>query len=561
MQSVSGQQRPGKPQSGKEEYMAINQEVLDEMLLPYPDKVQKNRTKHIVRKNPEEGCQQIEANTRTVPGIISQRGCCYAGCKGVVVGPIKDMITITHGPVGCAYYSWGTRRNKARADDITPPEQIYGAMCFVTDMQEPDIVFGGEKKLAKMIDEVVEMFHPRAVNVCATCPIGLIGDDLGAVTKKATEKHGIPVLAYNCEGYKGVSQSAGHHIANNILMENVIGSGDAEKNPSEFVVNLLGEYNIGGDSWEIERILHDIGYRVQGVITGDSSVEEMKNMHIANLNLVMCHRSINYIAEMMEEKYGIPWLKINFIGVEAIKKSLRDIAQVTGDETFIRKTEEVIAREEARVLPVIEHYRKICTGKTAFAFVGGSRSHHYQYLLKDLGMEVVVAGYEFAHRDDYEGRSVIPTIKTDADSKNIPELDIKPDPELYKEAHEHLNLTKEKFDEICSRVPLGNYEGMYPDMNGGTLMIDDCNHYEAEQLVKELKPDLFFAGVRDKYIAQKMGVPAKQLHSYDYSGPYAGFNGAMNFARDVANAMTTPAWKFIIPPWEKESENKGDINA
>ena len=98
-------------------------------------------------------------------------------------------------------------------------------------------------------------------------------------------------------------------------------------------------------------------------------------------------------------------------------------------------------------------------------------------------------------------------------------------------------------------------------MNGGTLMIDDCNHYEAEQLVKELKPDLFFAGVRDKYIAQKMGVPAKQLHSYDYSGPYAGFNGAMNFARDVANAMTTPAWKFITPPWEKESENTGDTNA
>ncbi len=540
--------------------MAIDQEVLGEILLPYPDKVKKNRVKHIVRKNQDIGCQEIEANTRTVPGIISQRGCCYAGCKGVVVGPIKDMITITHGPVGCAYYSWGTRRNKARADDVTPPEQIYGAMCFVTDMQEPDIVFGGEKKLAKMIDEVVEMFHPRAINICATCPIGLIGDDLGAVTKAASERHKIPVLAYNCEGYKGVSQSAGHHIANNVLMENVIGSGDAEKNPSEFVVNLLGEYNIGGDSWEIERILHDIGYRVQGVLTGDSSIEEMKNMHIANLNLVMCHRSINYIAEMMEEKYGMPWLKINFIGVEATKKSLRDIAQVTGNEGFIRKTEEVIAREEARVLPVIEHYRKICSGKKAFAFVGGSRSHHYQYLLKDLGMQVVVAGYEFAHRDDYEGRQVIPNIKTDADSKNIPELDIKPDPELFKEAHEHLNLTKEKFDEVCSNVQLGNYEGMYPDMNPGNIMIDDCNHWEAEQLIKDLKPDLFFAGVRDKYIAQKMGVPAKQLHSYDYSGPYAGFNGAMNFARDVANCLTTPAWKFITPPWEQEPQT-GDNHA
>lgn len=540
--------------------MSINKEVLDEMLLPYPDKVSKNRIKHIIRVNPEESCQQIEANTRTVPGIISQRGCAYAGCKGVVVGPIKNMVTITHGPVGCGYYSWGTRRNKARADDDTPPEKVYSSLCFITDMQEPDIVFGGEKKLAKMIDEVFEIFRPPAINICATCPIGLIGDDLGAVAKAASERHGIPVLAYNCEGYKGVSQSAGHHIANNVLMERVIGTGDGVKKPDKYVINILGEYNIGGDSWEIERILHDIGYTVQGVLTGDSSYEEIQNLHIANLNLVMCHRSINYIAEMMEEKYGIPWLKINFIGVEATRRSLRDMALVTGDEEIIKRTEEVIAREEARIMPVIEHYRKICEGKTAFAFVGGSRSHHYQHLLKDLGMEVVVAGYEFAHRDDYEGRQVIPTIKTDADSKNIPDLDVQPDPELYQEAHVHLNLSKEKYDEVCSKVQLGYYEGMYPDMHAGNLMIDDCNHYEAERLVKELKPDLFFAGVRDKYIAQKMGIPAKQLHSYDYSGPYAGFNGAANFARDVADALTTPAWKFITPPWEKESQT-GDNNA
>jgi nitrogenase molybdenum-iron protein alpha chain len=92
--------------------MAIEQKVLDEMILPYPDKVKKNRSKHILRKNPDQGCQQIEANTRTVPVIMSQRGCAYAGCKGVVIGPIKDMITITHGPVGCGYYTWGSRRIK-----------------------------------------------------------------------------------------------------------------------------------------------------------------------------------------------------------------------------------------------------------------------------------------------------------------------------------------------------------------------------------------------------------------------------------------------------------------
>jgi nitrogenase molybdenum-iron protein alpha chain len=140
--------------------MAITDKKLEDMLEAYPDVVKKNRKKHLVIRNSAEACQQIEANTRTIPGIISQRGCCFAGCKGVVVGPIKDMIHIVHGPIGCAYYSWGTRRNKARADDTTPKENIYLRLCFTTDMQESDIVFGGRKKLAGMIDEVVRCSTP-----------------------------------------------------------------------------------------------------------------------------------------------------------------------------------------------------------------------------------------------------------------------------------------------------------------------------------------------------------------------------------------------------------------
>jgi len=528
--------------------------TIEELYTQYPETVKKNRKKHLVVKSvAEESCPQIEANTRTIPGIISQRGCAYAGCKGVVVGPIKDMLTITHGPVGCGYYSWGARRNKARADAATPKDKIYGQMCFTTDMQEPDIVFGGEKKLAKMIDEVVAAFHPRAINICATCPIGLIGDDLNAVAKAAQERHGIQVLAYNCEGYKGVSQSAGHHIANNNIMQNIVGTGTGKK-PGKHVINILGEYNIGGDGWEQERILNDCGYTVNCVMTGDSSYLDIKNLHLADLNLVMCHRSINYIAEMMNTKYGIPWLKINFIGVEATNQSLRQMAKCFNDPELEKRTEEVIARETARIEPVLEQYRKICRGKKAFAFVGGSRSHHYQHLLKDLGMEVVVAGYEFAHRDDYEGRQVIPTIKSDADSKNIPELHLKPDEKLYKENHEYLNMTKEQFEALKKEVPLDYYEGMYPDMKEGDIMIDDCNHYELEELVNKLKPDIIFTGVRDKYIAEKMGVPAKQMHSYDYAGPYAGYDGAINFARDVSHALSTPAWKLIVPPWERKEE-------
>ena len=65
-------------------------------------------------------------------------------------------------------------------------------------------------------------------------------------------------------------------------------------------------------------------------------------------------------------------------------------------------------------------------------FVGGSRAHHYQDLFAEIGMKTIAAGYEFAHRDDYEGRRVLPTIKVDADSRNIEELHVEPDPEKHR---------------------------------------------------------------------------------------------------------------------------------
>ena len=82
------------------------------LLDKYSSRVYKNRKEHVTEISAPES-DSITANTRTVPGIMTMRGCCYAGCKGVVVGPLKDACIITHGPIGCGYYSWGTRRNKA----------------------------------------------------------------------------------------------------------------------------------------------------------------------------------------------------------------------------------------------------------------------------------------------------------------------------------------------------------------------------------------------------------------------------------------------------------------
>ncbi|MHC5822049.1 MAG: nitrogenase molybdenum-iron protein alpha chain, partial [Nostoc sp.] len=37
--------------------------------------------------------------------------------------------------------------------------------------------------------------------------------------------------------------------------------------------------------------------------------------------------------------------------------------------------------------------------------------------------------------------------------------------------------------------------------------------------IKALKPDLVASGVKEKYVFQKMGLPFRQMHSWDYSEP------------------------------------------
>jgi nitrogenase molybdenum-iron protein alpha chain len=185
--------------------------------------------------------------------------------------------------------------------------------------------------------------------------------------------------------------------------------------------------------------------------------------------------------------------------------------------------------------------------------VGGSRAHHYQELFKELGMEVMSAGYEFAHRDDYEGRKVMDTIKVDADSRNIEELEVEPDEKRYKprKSEEEKKALEE------SGLEFSGYEGMMPTMKNNSFIVDDISQYEADTLIEVLKPDLYCAGIKEKYAVQKHGVPMKQLHSYDYGGPYAGFTGAVNFYKEIDRLVNSRVWGYLDPPWKSSPELTG----
>jgi nitrogenase molybdenum-iron protein alpha chain len=116
-------------------------------------------------------------------------------------------------------------------------------------------------------------------------------------------------------------------------------------------------------------------------------------------------------------------------------------------------------------------------------------------------MEVVGTGYEFAHNDDYQ-------------------------------------RTAQHY------------------VKDGTLIYDDVTGYEFEKFVEKVQPDLVGSGIKEKYVFQKMGVPFRQMHSWDYSGPYHGYDGFAIFARDMDMAINAPVWKMAKAPWKQDKLEK-----
>ena len=349
------------------------------------------------------------------------------------------------------------------------------------------------------MSEIDELFPlNNGISIQSECPIGLIGDDIHAVAKMHKKETGHQAIAVSCEGFRGVSQSLGHHIANDMIRDYIMPDHSYKKDfeSTPYDVSIIGDYNIGGDAWSTRIILEEMGLRVIAQWSGDATYKELAIAPQSKLNLLHCYRSMNYIARHMEQEFNVPWMEYNFFGPTKTTESLRKIASFF-DETIQEKTEAVIAKYTAMTDAVIAKYKPMLEGKKVMLYVGGLRPRHVIGAYEDLGMEVIGTGYEFGHGDDYK-------------------------------------RTKDEIER-------------------STLIYDDANEYELEAFVKKLRPDLVAAGVKEKYVFQKMGLPFRQMHSWDYSGPYHGYDAFAIFAKDMDLAINSPVWNHTKAPWEKEA--------
>jgi nitrogenase molybdenum-cofactor synthesis protein NifE len=422
----------------------------------------------------------LACNRDSTAGAVSQRACVFCGSR-VVLYPIADALHLVHGPVGCAAYTWDIRGALSSGPELH-------RLSFSTDLQEKDVIFGGEEKLEKALVELIDRHAPRAAFVYSTCIVGIIGDDLEAVCKRVEADKGIPVIPVQSEGFKG-NKREGYSAACTAMMR-LIGAGDTA-GVSPLSVNILGDFNLAGEIWIIRGYFERMGLQVVANITGDGRVDDLRRAHGAALNLVQCSGSTMDLARMMKQKYGTPFLRVSYFGVEDMAESLYDVARFFHDQDpeMLRRTQDVVRKELAVLYPKLQEYRKALTGKRAAIYVGGAfKAFSLVKAFRLLGMDVVMVGSQTGTEEDYR--------------------------ELYE-------ITDE-----------------------GTIIVDDTNPLELADFVREKDVDVLVGGVKERPIAHKLGVGFCD-HNHERKEALEGFVGMLNFADEIYRTVMSPVWRFV----------------
>lgn len=419
----------------------------------------------------------ITCDKASLAGSVSQRACVFCGSR-VVLYPIADALHLIHGPVGCAAYTWDIRGALSSGPELH-------RMSFTTDLQENEIIYGGEKKLYSALKELIAEYHPAAAFVYSTCIVGLIGDDVEAVCSRVASEEGIAVLPVNSEGFRGTKKD-GYRAACDALGK-LIGK-DNNSQVSRFSINILGDFNLAGETWIIKEYYRTIGIEVVSCMTGDGRISEIVKAHRASLNVVQCSGSMTSLAQMMEKKYGIPYIRVSYFGIEDMSAALYDVAEFFNDNEIIEKTRDLVRTEVMGVLPLLDQWKSELLGKKAAIYVGGSfKAFSLVKALRHLGIQTAVVGSQTGNKDDY-------------------------------------NYLKE----IC---------------DDGTVIVDDTNPLELTRFILEKNVDLLIGGVKERPIAYKLGI-AFCDHNHERKIALAGFSGMINFAFEVYCSVTSPVWKF-----------------
>lgn len=272
-------------------------------------------------------------------------GCVLAGINSVL-GAIDRVCPIYHSGPGCCMQTTAADQGQSGHKSS---RFVSSVSLPSTNMLEKEVVFGGTEKLRTTVQGAIDIIDADAYFVLTGCTAGIIGDDIVSVTEEFQDK-GYSVYPIETPGFVGDS-NLGYETVWTTMINQVI---EEDVPKDDKLVNIFGIIPYHDPFWsgaleEIDRILSALGLKVNTFFTKHQGIETIRKCSGAALNIIINPWLFKGPAKKMEQKFGIPSIRVPglFVGATDTTKFVRQVAEAMHlDQEIVDK---VIAEEEEYV--------------------------------------------------------------------------------------------------------------------------------------------------------------------------------------------------------------------
>ena len=417
-------------------------------------------------------------------------GCQFTLSLGIL-NSLRNAVVIMHGPIGCGFCSTGNVGTGKAFKRLRDPK-AEGLIWLSSNLDETDVIAGGEKKLRETILYADKEFRPETIVVASSCVPALIGDDVDAILDSLQQDTAAELVPIICEGFKTKLMATAYDAVYNGIIKKLtkyrlrdeyFTESEFDKQKRQYQIShTVNVFNVGSmsraDELEIERLLKALELTVH-FLPCYSALDDFSNALEASLNVSICGTHDDYYLKYIDEHFHIPYLIDTIpIGRKNTNRWLLKIAEHFG---IVEEAKALIKQENDNLDHSLEPFRKILKGKRAYISGGEVRIIATAEVVQDLGMEI--AGLKGHHIDQF-----------------------------VKPIFESLENSDDIYINIATQHP-----------------------FEQVNLVRRLKPDVLIIHTGAGNITAKHGLPVLPLYGPSYN--YLGYSGTYEIARRLNRIM------------------------
>jgi nitrogenase molybdenum-iron protein NifN len=446
--------------------------------------------------------------------------CAPLGASMVFKG-IKGCIPMLHGSQGCATYI-----RRYMISHFKEPVDIASS-----NFSEESTIFGGAKNFCNGIENIIKQYNPEVIGIASTCLSETIGEDIPRLinefknihkNEKLPEFIHVSTPSYqgsHIDGFHETVYSAISTLAEKKEVSKRINIFPGFISPSDIrhlkdILTAFGlpyilfpDYSetLDNPNWKEYQLIPEGGVSANELKRSGSSLATIEFGSIMNKTVINGYKNnrgkLLTAGNWLEQKFDIPLHQMPMpIGIEATDTFFKTLEKLSG-----KKTPEHLDKERGRLIDAYVDGHKYVFGKKAVVYGDEDFVTGIISFLEEIGIETVLAGSG--------GESG--TLKKETE-----------------------RITKNK----------------HPEM----IIMNNLDFEMINDMVDDLKPDIFIGNSKGYYIARRLGKPlirtgfpihdrfgAQRLHHLCYKGTQELFDRIVNALIEYKQENSPVGYKYI----------------